>query len=259
MALKAMIKSLDGLDDAQKALYRQESDHFLLDVEPADGWELTGNGLKNALQREREAREQAEGKLKAFEGLDPKLAREALGKVESMKNWTPDDKVNELISQRTREIAAAKDQEIEKVAGSLELYRKGYEALTVEKTLTESLEKHKFLAPKIAAKLFRENVALVEKDGQIAVTVIDATGKPATRVDAKTGDIRALTIDEYIAEQAKLPEFAPLIAGNNASGTQGNNGRPQTNPQQSADPMFGPNTRLQNAKQELAAAILPRG
>lgn len=263
MALKAMVKSLDGLNDAQKALYRQEGDHFLLDVEAVDGWELTGSGLKNALQREREAREAAEKRAEAFKDIDPDKAREALGKVESMKNWTPDEKVKEQIEQRTREVAAAKDQEIGQLKGSLDLYRKGYETLTVEKALTESLEKHRFLAPKVAVKLFRDSVALVEKDGQISVAVIGTDGKPATRVDAKTGDIKALSIDEYIAEQAKRPEFAELIKGNNASGSRGpveqnqNNNQPAG--QAPATPGLDQAQAFNTLAQELEKSVIRAG
>lgn len=255
MGLKAMLKTLDGLDDAQKALYRQDGDSFLLDVEPVDGWELTGAGLKNALQREREAREQAESKAKAFEGLDPEKVRDALSKVEKMKDWTPEDKLKEQIEAKTRELAAAKDTEIKAAIERAELYRKGYEGLTVDRQLEEALNENKFLAPKLAARLFRQNVRMVEKDGQLVTEVVGEDGKPLTRIDSSTGEYLKVGVKEFIAEQAKKPEFAELIRGNPATGTRGSD--PAATQSDQSHRQNSPNYSEGKALEKLSKAMAP--
>jgi len=220
MALKAMLKTLDGLNDAQKALYKQDGDKFMLDVEPVDGFELVGGGLKSALLRERENREAAEKRLERFKDVDPDKAREAFEKVKSMDTWTPGEKTQELIEKRGKEVAALKDAEYAPKVKHAEAIRKAYESLTLEKALEDAAAKHKFIAPKLAPKLFRENVRLEEKDGVFTPVVVGQDGKPVKQVN-KDGTDRYLTIEEFVAQKAQDKEYAPLIAGNGATGTQG--------------------------------------
>lgn len=220
MALKAMLKTLDGLEAPVKALYKQDGDKFMLDVEPTEGFELVGGGLKTALLKEREAREAAEKRIEQFKDVDPDKARDALKKVDAMKNWTPDEKVRELIEVKTKELAAQKDAEYAPKLKSAEATRKAYESLVIDKALEDAAAKHKFLAPALAPKLFRESVSLVEKDGKLLPVVLGQDGKPAMKVE-NSGATRNVTIDEFMAEKAQDPMYAPLIAGNGATGTQG--------------------------------------
>lgn len=220
MALKAMLKTLDGLNDAQKALYKQEGDKFMLDVEPTEGFELVGGGLKTALLKEREGREAAEKRIEQFKDIDPDKARDALKKVDAMKNWTPEEKVKEQIEQKTRELAAQKEAEYGPKLKSAEATRRAYESLVIDKALEDAAKKHKFVAPNIVPKLFKDAVKLEEKDGVFTPVILGQDGKPRTVVEG-TGTIRNLTIDEYVGEKARDSAYAALVQGNGATGTQG--------------------------------------
>lgn len=222
MALKAMLQTLNGLDDAAKAMYRQDGEHFILDVEPVEGFALENvSALKTALQREREAAETASKTAKAFDGLDPVKAREALEKLEKVRNWTPDDKVNDLLEARTQELAEKKDAEKAAIEAKLNTYRKRYEAVTVEAMLKDAATKAKFISPALAPKLFRDAVRLEETEqGDLIPVVLGPDGKAATVVE-NSGKVRPKTIEEYVAEMAKTDEFAPLVAANSATGTAG--------------------------------------
>lgn len=250
MALKAMLKNLDGLDAAAKAFYKADGDRFLLDVEAVEGFELVGAGLKTALAKERQTREELEKRVEAFKDFDPDKARDALKRVDAMKNWTPEEKVNEQLQAKLKELAAQKDAEYKPRIDGLEATRKAYESLVIDKALEDAAAKNKFISPKLAAKLFRDQVALADSKP----VVMGTDGKPR-KVMLNDGTERTVTIDEYVAEQAKLDDYKPLIAGNSATGTQGRN--PQTQTNQPAT--FGGPDRLQQAKQELASLLVPRG
>lgn len=224
MALKAMVKTLDNIDAAAKALYRKEGEVYVLDVEASEGWALENvTGLKSTVQKLREESGEKDKRLEAFKELDPDKARDALKKLGEMKNWTPDDKLREQIEARTKEVAAAKDAEIKALSDRLAGITRGYEAVTVERALIDAAAKAKFIAPSIAPKLFREHVKLVEQNGNLVPAVVGNDGKPRTAVN-NDGSIRQVSIEEFVAEQAKLAEYAPLIAANGATGTKGSTG-----------------------------------
>lgn len=84
MALKAVLDTLDGVDEAHKALYVQADGKFRLDVEGGFKTSEEISGLTSALGKERSSREAAERAAKAFEGLDPEKAREALEKLKTV-------------------------------------------------------------------------------------------------------------------------------------------------------------------------------
>lgn len=225
MALKAMVKTLDGIEDAQKSLYRRESNgaesRYVLDVEPVEGYALENvAGLKGALVKERENVAEAGKRLDAFRDLDPVKARDALAKVDAMKSWTPDDKVREQIEARTREMAVKHDHEVASLKTSNAQLRAGYEKVTVEHALVQAATRHQFMVPAIAARLFRDQVAL---DANLQPVVLGADGKARQTVN-NDGAVRSVTIDEFVAEQAKNPDYAPLIQGNGATGTRGAGG-----------------------------------
>ena len=60
MALKLTVDTLDGIDESHHALYAEKDGKFHLDV---DGVEDT-TGLKSALDKERKANRELQGKIK---------------------------------------------------------------------------------------------------------------------------------------------------------------------------------------------------
>jgi arabinogalactan endo-1,4-beta-galactosidase len=82
MALKALLDSLEGFDDATQALYRQiaEGDHagkYVLDVESVYGFTLENvDGLKSAFAATKGELEGAQAALEGYKGLPtPKTLR----------------------------------------------------------------------------------------------------------------------------------------------------------------------------------------
>ncbi len=81
MALDYVLDSLEGLEESVQALYVEKDGSFLLDVSGID----TGDELKGALEKEREARRKAERKLKKEGDLKSEQERKALEKKEEYK------------------------------------------------------------------------------------------------------------------------------------------------------------------------------
>lgn len=252
MALKATLDKLDGLDDAAKALYKPDGEHFILDVEPTGGFALENvTALKTALQRERESAEAATKVSKAFDGLDPAKARDALEKVEKMRDWTPDDKVKDLLEARTKTLAEKLNAEKAEIERKLDTYRTQYEAVTIDAALKDAAAKAKFISPALAPKLFRDAVKLHETEQGLLPVVLGSDGKPVQVVE-NNGTVRFQTIEEYVAGMAKTEEYAPLVAANSATGTAGK--QPAAGGSKPA-PMYGGPDTLHEAKQELAATL----
>ena len=124
MALKAVIDSIDDLDEGQQSLYREITDDgdlkgkFILDVEPAHGLNLENvDGLKSALGKERTAREKLERDVVKFKDIDPDKARDALAKLEELSEIDPEKEADKIANTK---FEAAKKQLVEKHGQALE-------------------------------------------------------------------------------------------------------------------------------------------
>lgn len=124
--LKAVLKNLDGLDEALKALYTKEGDVYVLDAE-VDEHPAT-RGLKSALDKEKDDRRKARETLKAMltrlgvdssedadEMLEQLMALKKEADKHRDKKLIDQGKVDELIAERV----AAMKKEYDKNLGNL--------------------------------------------------------------------------------------------------------------------------------------------
>ncbi len=81
MALDYTVNSLDGVDDAVKSLYVEKDGSFILDISGID----TGEELKGALDKERDARRKLEREVKRNGDLKAEEERKALETKEEFK------------------------------------------------------------------------------------------------------------------------------------------------------------------------------
>jgi len=107
MALKMILDTLDGLDDAVAAMYRRDGDKFVIDVSTDQLKQHPSNaGLISALDREREDRrravEDATSMAARFKDIDPEKAMEALSKVQALEDGKMIDegKIDELVESK---------------------------------------------------------------------------------------------------------------------------------------------------------------
>ncbi|SFS27635.1 hypothetical protein [Pseudomonas sp. NFACC42-2] len=196
--IKFQIDTLDGVDEAVRALYTEKDGKFVLGIEGLPQQEDV-SGLKakvDELLGEKKAAEKARKDAEEQARLEREEAARKSGNVEELeKSWS------EKFKRREAELNGLLEQE----RGTLSTQIRD---LTVGRTATDIASalaipgSAKALLPHIERRLSVE-----QRDGKPVVVVLDQQGK-----------LSAATLDELKAEFANDTAFAPLIAGSKASG-----------------------------------------
>ena len=196
--LKFQLDSLDGVDEAVRALYTEKDGKFVLGIEGLPQPEDV-SGLKAKVDELLGEKKLAEKKAREAEELARTEREEAArksGNVEELeRSWS------EKYNRREAELNGTLEQE----RGTLSAQIRD---LTVGRTATDIASalaipgSAKALLPHIERRLSVE-----QRDGKPVVVVLDQQGK-----------LSAATLDELKAEFANDTAFAPLIAGSKASG-----------------------------------------
>ncbi|WP_288074389.1 hypothetical protein [Pseudomonas sp.] len=198
MGLKYQLDTLEGVDDAVRALYTEKDGKFVLGVEGLPQPEDV-SGLKSKVQElldEKKAADKARKDAEDQARLEREESARKSGNVEELeKSWS------EKYNRREAELNGMLEQE----RGTLSTQIRD---LTVGRTATDIASalaipgSAKALLPHIERRLSVE-----QRDGKPVVVVLDQQGK-----------LSAATLDELKAEFANDTAFAPLIAGSKASG-----------------------------------------
>ena len=196
--LKFQIDSLDGVDEAVRALYTEKDGKFVLGIEGLPQQEDV-SGLKakvDELLGEKKAAEKARKDAEEQARLEREEAARKSGNVEELeKSWS------EKYNRREAELNGMLEQE----RGTLSTQIRD---LTVGRTATDIASalaipgSAKALLPHIERRLSVE-----QRDGKPVVVVLDQQGKHS-----------AATLEELKADFANDTAIAPLIAGSKASG-----------------------------------------
>ena len=196
--LKFQLDTLEGVDEAVRALYTEKDGKFVLGIEGLPQQEDV-SGLKakvDELLGEKKAAEKARKDAEEQARLEREENARKSGNVEELeKSWS------EKYNRREAELNGMLEQE----RGTLSTQIRD---LTVGRTATDIASalaipgSAKALLPHIERRLSVE-----QRDGKPVVVVLDQQGK-----------LSAATLDELKAEFANDTAFAPLIAGSKASG-----------------------------------------
>lgn len=196
--LKFQLDTLEGVDEALRALYTEKDGKFVLGIEGLPQQEDV-TGLKAKVDELLGEKKLAEKKAREAEELARTEREEAArksGNVEELeRSWS------EKYTRREAELNGMLEQE----RGTLSTQIRD---LTVGRTATDIASalaipgSAKALLPHIERRLSVE-----QRDGKPVVVVLDQQGK-----------LSAATLDELKAEFANDTAFAPLIAGSKASG-----------------------------------------
>ena len=220
MALKAILDTLDGLAaDVAKEYTKGTDGKFVLQVTPINGFALENvEGLKTALGKERENNRVATESIKAFEGLDPIKAREALTKITEMANWTPEQKVKEQIEAIKSQLVDAHGKEKTTLEKKLQSYQKQLSNALITAAATQAISAHKGIPDLLLPHVERQTRIRETGDGQLVVEVIDKDGNP--RVD---GNGKPLSIEMLVEGMKASDTFARAFEGSGASGSGAGN------------------------------------
>jgi len=196
--LKFQLDSLDGVDEAVRALYTEKDGKFVLGIEGLPQPEDV-SGLKSKVQElldEKKAADKARKDAEDQARLEREENARKSGNVEELeRSWS------EKYNRREAELNGTLEQERTTLSTQIR-------DLTVGRTATDIASalaipgSAKALLPHIERRLSVE-----QREGKPVVVVLDQQGK-----------LSAATLDELKAEFANDTAFAPLIAGSKASG-----------------------------------------
>lgn len=206
-----------------KAEYKPGEDEYYYPYIEADGgWAFENvENLRTTMRTERTRREEWERKhsdlAKTLDGVDPAEIQK-LGEmketIERMKNWTPDDKVQDRIASLEKtyndKLQQAENTRVQDVTARDSRIKK----LIVDAKSRKLLADAKCLDPDLFVDKIYDASRVEDND---AVVIIDEHGDP--RTTKKAGAVGNMDLGEYIDT---LKEQHPRnFAGSNASGGGG--------------------------------------
>lgn len=221
MAIEFTVDSIDTIPEAQRGLYKQAGDKYVLDI---SGYE-DPVGLKSALAKEREAAKTASRQAAQWQSLG-KTPEEITALVEVQAQAERDkltkggewDKLKAQMADQQKAELGKKDERITALTKSLE-------RRLVDADATAAIAAAKGV-PALLLPHVRAQVKVIEDSGEFRAQVVDAAGNP--RVNGK-GEF--LSIADLVAEMRQDDVFgrafeATGTAGSGAtSGSSGGNSK----------------------------------
>lgn len=230
MALKAILDSLDGLDEAVQKEYTEKDGKFYLSVEAVDGFSLEDvSGLKSTLGKTKRALEEATTKVTGFDGLDPVKVKADLAKLEELSGLDPEKEADKIAEVK---IKAANVQLLEKHATevaakdtSMGVLKTQLEKVLIVAEATKAISEQKgsidLLMPHVLASAKLKPL----DNGEYAVEVMDSAGNP------RIGDAKGtpMNIPQLVEEMKSSDAFGVAFDGSGQSGggSNSNSGQQQ--------------------------------
>lgn len=218
MALDAIVESMDKVAEGLREHYKEVEGggSFVLDVIAVKGTELADTqGLKKALERERSNVKSAQTKLKTFDGIDPKEAREALGKMDEMADWDPDKKLEEAVQAREKQLVKRHEDEKKTLNSRVENLREQLSDNLIKATATKAIAEAKGSVELLLPHVMRQTKMRETDDGKLIAEVVDEAGHQ--RVGDSTGN--PMTIPQLVDELKKDSTFSRAFDATGASGS----------------------------------------
>lgn len=273
MTLKAVVDSLDNVDEQHRSLYQPERDSegketgkHIVAIEPVNGYNLENiESLKGALSNTRTERDDIAKKLKNFEGIDPKKYKALETKVEELQTTDAEteDRVNKIVESQTKakleEAAARLEQANTEFQSQLDTSKTESEQLRNSlkqvlvsdraKAMAESISD----APQLLAPLIERNMKCVIDEKGPRVQFVDDNGTVRIGKDIHND----MSEPEFIEDMKKNDKFAPLIRSDQRPGTDpkvpGGGGKvPSTNTQ------YDPNAPIADRMAAVQATVQAR-
>lgn len=178
-------------------------------------------GLKNTLSEVKTTRDKQTQQLAAFEGLNPKEAREAIKRVAELAKGLPEDQVKQIREQIVGELKtkhdealAAKDTEIKTQFGEID--RLARRAACVQ-AITEAKGSVSLLLPILLDPESPHGHVRTVKgaDGKYTARVFDKNGNEKITAGKGTGE---MPLVEFVGGLKNVPDLAGAFAGSGPSG-----------------------------------------
>ena len=231
MALKAVLDTLEGLDESLHGLYKEADGKFYLDLEGVEEHPST-KGLKVVLEDQKKKTKAEHAKvvaateaLKAFDDLDPEEAREALKKLQELgdKDRIDQGEFKQLLEDRVAEVTAKLERTN---AARLAELQKTNDVLVGERDdATGSLSRHKIgdviTAAALESGIKKSLLRHLKRDAMEVFTIRDGEigawdEDDILRTDSKGGALTPATyVTDYLTDN---PDFVDTSRGSGAGG-----------------------------------------
>ena len=220
--LKAIINTdaFEALDESVKAHYTKRDDgkSYLLAVEAVEGHGLEDvKALKNSLAHVRQERDEFR---ESIGDLNIPEARAALEKVEEMKDWTPEQKVQGKIDEAVLQIKNKAATDLENSAKVSDGYKQQLGEMLIHATARQALGKHELvnggedlLMPHIVSQTKTKEV-----EGRLVARIRGET-EERDRVSMKQGSTDPMGVEELVGIMAEDDKYSALFKGKGESGT----------------------------------------
>lgn len=250
MTLKAIISADErgALSPELQAEYKPVSGRegfFVIDTSPVDGWNLEDvGGLRNALERVRNERNDLRAANQAFDGMDANAVRALMARQEEINNWNPanDDAVKTKLQELEATWQQKYDTDLKSAQSAQQEALQRYQQYRMRSDAVSAIGKYAPKAVEVLLPHVMTRLGVFGDGDQEGVYVVGNDGKPA--ITKKAGETGNMTADELVQAMKADAAFAPLFPGSGASGggsTGGTGGSPNTN---SIDPKLPPAERL---------------
>lgn len=234
MSLKAVLKTLEGLDDKVKEHYTEKDGKFVLDVSSVDGLVLENvDGLKASVEAlrtsERNLTQDLKNSVEAvkqletkFDGIDPKAAKSALSKVEEIANWDGDTKIKEAIEINERKMQVKMDELVKQHTEKVETLENDFtdsqdqlQDAIVNSQIVKAISDEKGSVDLLVPHVRKHVNMIKDGKGRWIPEVVNEKGDP------RIGDSQGtpMTIPQLVQEMKTKDVFAGAFPGANQSGT----------------------------------------
>lgn len=220
MALKAILASLDGLAENEKALYKAADGKFILDVEGGVVGKDKLEEFRNTNTQLLEKVKLLETSMKQFEGVDPSKYKELMDKLQSqeeqklIKDGRLDDVINLRIGRMKEDFTAqiqALNDAVKKANGVAEAATGEKNSYIIETELHKAVEDPKYGFHPGSANLLKAQVAreFTIKEGKAVRVKPD--GSPVFGADGQPAGL-----NDFLAEVVKANTW--MVKGSSGSG-----------------------------------------
>jgi hypothetical protein len=227
--LKAVVESLESVDESLHQFYGNQDGKFVLKVERVDGFGLANTEkLEGALRKERKALADAAkiiGRIPEGKSIDDLL--ESATKLSELGDLSELESLDEKLKERTSQLQAKFDADRkrieEKFTGDLTAKARELESLTGQlddqiargvalKAISDRDGIPELLLPAVLSSI----KVVTSDDGKRVARVLGSDGQP--RLSTRAGSGEEMTIPELIDEMQSSTTFAPAFKGTAAGG-----------------------------------------
>lgn len=220
--LDGELDSVDNLPEPVRQFYKKHDDgKFRPNVRPVNGWGFENvGGLKSTLGKLKESDRQLKELQGRFSDLDPDAAREAMAKLEELRNAVPEDKVKDKLSSLEAQLRKKHEAELAEARKQADTYKGLVDTHVTDAEALAAISENEGI-PKILLPIIKPHLRPVVEDGKVVVRVMDETGTP--RITQKQGKDGYMSVSEFVASLKEDRDYMVAFKGRDATGSGAGN------------------------------------